>query len=67
MTSVFLSYARSDDEPFVRRLHDRLTQAGFRVWFDRLSMPRASLPFTRRSEMPSQPAVLSCWLPVLMP
>jgi len=36
---LFLSYARDDDEPFVRRLYDDLIKAGFDVWFDRLSMP----------------------------
>ena len=35
MASIFLSYARADDEPFVRRLCDDLTTAGFTVWFDR--------------------------------
>ena len=35
MTSILLSYARADDEPFVRRLCDDLTTAGFAVWFDR--------------------------------
>ena len=34
-TLIFLSYARSDDEPFVPRLHADLTAAGFTVWFDR--------------------------------
>ncbi len=37
MTSLFLSYARDDDEPFVRRLYDDLIAAGFDVWFDRVS------------------------------
>ena len=35
---VFLSYARGDDEPFVRRLYDDLLRAGFTVWFDRESL-----------------------------
>lgn len=35
MTSIFLSYARADDEPFVRRLCDDLTIDGFEIWFDR--------------------------------
>src|SRR2546423_1783173 len=43
--SVFLSYARGDDEPFVRRLHDHLTERGFAVWFDRVSMPSRELTF----------------------
>jgi TIR domain len=45
MTSVFLSYARSDDEPFVRRLYDRLIQAGFRIWFDKVSKHSRQLVF----------------------
>jgi hypothetical protein len=51
MTSVFLSYARGDDEPFVRRLYDGLKQANgpdgvrFDVWFDRTSMPSRALTF----------------------
>jgi len=35
---VFLSYARGDDEPFVRRLYDDLIRAGFTVWFDRAAL-----------------------------
>jgi WD40 repeat protein len=45
MTSIFLSYARSDDEAFVHRLHADLTRAGFDVWFDRVSMPARQLTF----------------------
>jgi len=45
MTSIFLSYARDDDEAFVHRLHADLTNAGFNVWFDRVSMPARQLPF----------------------
>jgi hypothetical protein len=36
---------RSDNESFVRRLCNRLTQSGFRVWFDRVSMPSRQLTF----------------------
>lgn len=43
--SLFLSYARGDDEAFVRRLHANLTAAGFDVWFDRVNMPSRSLTF----------------------
>jgi hypothetical protein len=46
MTSVFLSCARDDDEPFVRRLHADLTARGFDAWFDRVSMPARQLWFT---------------------
>lgn len=42
---IFFSYARGDDEPFVKRLYEDLTKAGFDVWFDRVSMPSRSLTF----------------------
>lgn len=42
---VFVSYARGDDEPFVRRLVDHLNARGLEVWFDRRSMPSRSLTF----------------------
>jgi hypothetical protein len=45
MISIFLSYARKDDEAFVQRLHADLTRAGFDVWFDRASMPSRQLTF----------------------
>ena len=45
MTSIFLSYARGDDEPFVSRLYDDLTAAGFTVWYDRVAMPSRALTF----------------------
>src|SRR6266850_624135 len=45
MTTIFLSYARGDDEPFAKRLHADLIQAGFDVWFDRVSMPSRELTF----------------------
>ena len=44
-TRLFLSYARADDEPFVKRLHDDLTDKGFTVWWDRVSMPNRGLTF----------------------
>jgi hypothetical protein len=45
--SIFLSYARGDDEPFVARLHAELTARGFGfdVWWDRVSMPARGLTF----------------------
>ena len=45
MSSVFLSYARDDDEPFVRRLYDDLVKTKFDVWFDRVKMPSRGLTF----------------------
>jgi len=44
-TRVFLSYARGDDEPFVKRLYADLTTNGFTVWFDRVSLPSRQLTF----------------------
>ena len=35
---IFLSYAREDDEAFVRRLYNDLTAANLTVWFDRESL-----------------------------
>lgn len=45
MTNIFLSYARSDDEPFVRRLQADLTAAGFDVWFDKNDLRSRGLTF----------------------
>lgn len=45
MTKIFLSYARGDDEPFVRKLYDDLKIAGFDVWFDRVDLPSRQLTF----------------------
>lgn len=42
---IFLSYARNDDEPFAWRLYAALDEAGFDVWFDRVSMPARQLSF----------------------
>lgn len=44
-SSVFLSYARDDDEPFVKKLYESLTVSEFRVWWDRVSMPQRALTF----------------------
>jgi hypothetical protein len=43
--SVFLSYARGDDEPFVHRLNRDLRARGFQVWFDRADLPSRGLTF----------------------
>ena len=42
---LFLSYARGDDEPFVRRLYHDLSARGFTVWWDRVAMPSRGLTF----------------------
>jgi tetratricopeptide (TPR) repeat protein len=44
-SSVFLSYARNDDEPFVQRLYRDLTACGLDIWWDRVSMPSRGLTF----------------------
>jgi hypothetical protein len=45
MNKVFLSYARGDDEAFVKGLYEDLTAEGFEVWWDRVSMPSGALTF----------------------
>ena len=45
MTSIFLSYARGDDVPFVRKLYGDLIGAGFKVWVDRESLLSRGLTF----------------------
>jgi hypothetical protein len=46
-TDRFLSYARADDELFVKRLYRDLTADGWKVWWDRESMPSRGLKFTQ--------------------
>jgi len=43
--NLFLSYARGDDEPFVKRLYEDLDKEGFNVWWDRERMPNRGLTF----------------------
>ena len=43
--SIFLSYARGDDEIFVKRLRDDLIKTGIDVWFDQVSLPSRKLTF----------------------
>jgi WD40 repeat protein len=45
MFDAFLSYARGDDEPFVKRLCQDLTARGFQIWWDRKDMPNRGLTF----------------------
>lgn len=42
---IFLSYARGDDEHFVKRLYDDIVAAGFTVLFDRQSLMSRGLTF----------------------
>ena len=44
---LFLSYARTDDEPFVEHLYERLVAEGFSVWWDRKCMPSRALTFLK--------------------
>ncbi len=67
-TRVFLSYARADDagadrsayddpaRSFMRRVYCRLTDAGFEVWWDMVSMPSRGEEFTAEIEA----AIRSC-------
>jgi hypothetical protein len=45
--NLFLSYARGDDEPFVKQLYERLVSEGFSVWWDRECMPSRALTFLK--------------------
>lgn len=46
MPSVFLSYARADDEDgFVKSVYGALKAAGFNVWWDKAAMPSRALTF----------------------
>lgn len=45
MAQIFISYARDEDEPFVKSLYEHLTAEGFIVWWDRVSMPSRALTF----------------------
>lgn len=45
MSRCFLSYGRGDDEPFVERLRERLTQEEVECWWDRRSMRSRDVRF----------------------
>ncbi|HBB36066.1 MAG TPA: histidine kinase [Cyanobacteria bacterium UBA8803] len=36
---AFISYGRADSKAFATKLHDRLVEQGFRVWFDQNDIP----------------------------
>jgi hypothetical protein len=38
VNQFFISYARADDEPFVKKLYEDLTASGRKVWWDREKM-----------------------------
>ncbi len=59
LLKLFLSYARSDDEPFVKRLYEDLKKAGFDVWWDRVSMPNRGL--ARLLKVPSMKSQRSAY------
>jgi len=42
---LFISYCRRDDEEFVKRLYEDLTEKGLTVWWDRECMPSRALTF----------------------
>lgn len=43
--SLFISYAREDDEPFVEKLYKDLIARGFAVWWDRTAMKNRGRTF----------------------
>lgn len=43
--TLFISYARDDDEPFAKRLYQDLKDHGFHVWWDREAMESRGLTF----------------------
>lgn len=45
MGNIFISYARSDDEPLVEQFHNDLTEHGFDIWWDRQTMQSRGLTF----------------------
>jgi len=47
LPKLFLSYGRGDDEPFVKKLYQRLDAEGFSVWWDRECMPSRALTFLK--------------------
>ena len=53
---IFLSYARADDEPFVKKLYESLVEDGFSIWWDRVDMPSRGLDFTDEIKL----AIKSC-------
>ena len=45
LPSLFISYAREDDEPFVEKLYQDLKEKGFEIWWDRAAMKNRSRTF----------------------
>ena len=45
LPSIFLSYARGDDDAFVEQLYHDLADEGFDVWWDKTCLPSRSLTF----------------------
>lgn len=52
MRHIFLSFARHDDEAFVKRLYNDLIKAGFTVWDDRKSKISNQLIFRQEIKDP---------------
>ncbi|AKB49713.1 hypothetical protein MSBRW_0460 [Methanosarcina barkeri str. Wiesmoor] len=45
LPSLFISYAREDDEPFVEKLYQGLKEKGFEIWWDRTAMKNRGRTF----------------------
>ena len=62
---IFLSYARGDDDAFVRRLFEDLTSKGFDVWWDQRQMPSRRRTFLQelRDAISQRPRMLAIITP----
>ncbi len=45
LPSLFISYAREDDEPFVEKLYKDLKEKSFKIWWDRAAMKNRGRTF----------------------
>ena len=45
LPSLFISYAREDDEPFVEKLYQDLNDKGFEIWWDKAAMKNRGRTF----------------------
>jgi WD40 repeat protein len=45
LPSLFISYAREDDEPFVEKLYQDIKEKGFEIWWDRAAMKNRGRTF----------------------
>src|SRR5579863_3453451 len=60
MADVFVSYARGD-QPLAERIAQRLTEAGFTVWWDSELLPHNRFASVIEEEIRAARAVLVIW------